>query len=151
MDNWEIIQLYAQNELISNVMPATGLKIVGTGACLPWCSISFSSERCSLHGWIPVITVQGRWQTLNKAEHFHCASVLVITEVYFVLSIGSKAVLCFVSPGCDLRCGASHWCRRSAGCRCAVLPWAVVHCADDWTRAIAVGSHSGYSFTEGSQ
>ncbi len=31
--------LFAQNELISNLMPATGLKIVGTGACLPWCSI----------------------------------------------------------------------------------------------------------------
>ncbi len=32
--NWEILQFYAQNELISNLMPATGLKIVGTGACL---------------------------------------------------------------------------------------------------------------------
>ncbi len=30
--------------LISNVMPATGLKIVGTGACLPWCSISSSFQ-----------------------------------------------------------------------------------------------------------
>ncbi len=29
-----------QNEFISNLMPATGLKIVGTGACLTWCSIS---------------------------------------------------------------------------------------------------------------
>ncbi len=26
--NWEILQFYAQNELISNVMPATGLKIL---------------------------------------------------------------------------------------------------------------------------
>ncbi len=25
-------------------MPATGLKIVGTGACLPWCSISSSFQ-----------------------------------------------------------------------------------------------------------
>ncbi len=33
MLNWEILQFYAQNELISNLMPATGLKIVGTGAC----------------------------------------------------------------------------------------------------------------------
>ncbi len=33
-----------QNELISNWMPATGLKIVGTGACLPWCSISSSFQ-----------------------------------------------------------------------------------------------------------
>ncbi len=29
---------------ISNLMPATGLKIVGTGACLPWCSISYSFQ-----------------------------------------------------------------------------------------------------------
>ncbi len=29
--NWEMLQSYAQNELISNLKPATGLKIVGTG------------------------------------------------------------------------------------------------------------------------
>ncbi len=34
----------AQNELISNWMPATGLKIVRMGACLPWCSISSSFQ-----------------------------------------------------------------------------------------------------------
>ncbi len=28
----KILELYAQNELISNFMPATGLKIVGTGS-----------------------------------------------------------------------------------------------------------------------
>ncbi len=39
-----MFKLYAQNELISNLMPATGLKIVGTGACLPWCSISSSFQ-----------------------------------------------------------------------------------------------------------
>ncbi len=38
------LQLYAQNELILNLIPATGLKIVGTGACLPWCSISSSFQ-----------------------------------------------------------------------------------------------------------
>ncbi len=38
---------YAQNELISNLMPATGLKIFGTGACLPCCSI-FSSFQNNL-------------------------------------------------------------------------------------------------------
>ncbi len=37
-----LFKSYAQNELISNSMPATGLKIVGTGVCLPLCSI-FSS------------------------------------------------------------------------------------------------------------
>ncbi len=31
-------------EIISNLMPATGLKIVGTGACLPWCSMSSSFQ-----------------------------------------------------------------------------------------------------------
>ncbi len=36
--------MYAQNEHISNLMPATGLKIVGTGASLPWCSISSSFQ-----------------------------------------------------------------------------------------------------------
>ncbi len=29
--NWEMLQFYPQNELISNLKPATGLKIVGTG------------------------------------------------------------------------------------------------------------------------
>ncbi len=29
--NWEMLKCYAQNEIISNLMPATGLKIVGTG------------------------------------------------------------------------------------------------------------------------
>ncbi len=42
-----MLKFYAQNELISNLMPATGLKITGTGACLPWCSI-FSSFQNSL-------------------------------------------------------------------------------------------------------
>ncbi len=30
--------------LISNLMPATDLKIVGTGACVPWCNISTSFQ-----------------------------------------------------------------------------------------------------------
>ncbi len=33
--NWEIVKFDAQNKIISNLMPATGLKIVGTGAFLP--------------------------------------------------------------------------------------------------------------------
>lgn len=41
--NWEVLQSYAQNYLISNLMLATGLKI-GAGACLPWCSISSSIQ-----------------------------------------------------------------------------------------------------------
>ncbi len=39
-----MIKNFARNELISNLMPATGLKIVGTGACLPWCSISLKTS-----------------------------------------------------------------------------------------------------------
>ncbi len=38
------VTFYAQNELISNLIPATGLKIVGMVACLPWCSISSSLQ-----------------------------------------------------------------------------------------------------------
>ncbi len=38
------LQFYAQNELISNLMPTAGLKIVGMGACLSWCSISSSFQ-----------------------------------------------------------------------------------------------------------
>ncbi len=36
--------MYAQNELISNLMPAPELKMDGTGACLPWRSISSSFQ-----------------------------------------------------------------------------------------------------------
>ncbi len=36
--------MYAQDELISNLIPATGLKIVGTGASLPRCSIFLSKQ-----------------------------------------------------------------------------------------------------------
>ncbi len=42
--NWDILQFYAQNELIWNLMPTTGLKIIGTGASLPRCSISSSFQ-----------------------------------------------------------------------------------------------------------
>ncbi len=35
-----MLECYAQCELISNLISAIGLTIVGTGACLPWCSIS---------------------------------------------------------------------------------------------------------------
>ncbi len=39
-----MLQFYVQNDLISNLMPGTGLRIVGMGACLPWCSISSSFQ-----------------------------------------------------------------------------------------------------------
>ncbi len=39
--NWEILHFYPLNELISNLMPATGLKKVGTGATKSWKSKKF--------------------------------------------------------------------------------------------------------------
>jgi len=42
-----MLQFYAQNELISNMIPATGLKIVGTGACfeeMDWICFSESFD-----------------------------------------------------------------------------------------------------------
>ncbi len=39
--NWEILHFFPQNELISNLMPATGLKKVGTGATKSWKSKKF--------------------------------------------------------------------------------------------------------------
>ncbi len=42
--NWDILKCYAQNELIWNLMPTTGLKIIGMGASLPRCSISSSFQ-----------------------------------------------------------------------------------------------------------
>jgi len=39
-----MLPFYPRNELILNLMPATVLKIVGTVACLPWCSISSSFQ-----------------------------------------------------------------------------------------------------------
>ncbi len=39
--NWEILHFYPLNELISNLMPATGLKKVGTGATKGWKSKTF--------------------------------------------------------------------------------------------------------------
>ncbi len=71
--------MYALNDLISNLTPATGLKIVGTGACLPWCSISSSFQNslkmsghrryAFLEFWLefgPIlhITVLKRWQII---------------------------------------------------------------------------------------
>ncbi len=38
------VNFLAKNYLISNLMHATGLKIVGTGACLPCCRISSSFQ-----------------------------------------------------------------------------------------------------------
>ncbi len=38
------MQFYVKKLLISNLMSATGLNIFGTGASLPWCSISSSFQ-----------------------------------------------------------------------------------------------------------
>ncbi len=39
--NWDILLFYTLNELISNLMPATGLKKVGTGETKDWKSKTF--------------------------------------------------------------------------------------------------------------
>ncbi len=39
--NWEMLHFYPLNELISNLMPAIGLKKVGTGATKGWKSNTF--------------------------------------------------------------------------------------------------------------
>ncbi len=86
--NWEILQFYAQNELISNLMPATGLKIVGMGACLPWCSISSyfqnSFKTSGNRGWVSGVLVLGfgpilAWYRFPAAEEF-----VVVFDVFFV-------------------------------------------------------------------
>ncbi len=42
--NGEILHFYPLNELISNLLPATGLKIVGTGATKGWKSKTFLKD-----------------------------------------------------------------------------------------------------------
>ncbi len=47
--NWEILHFYPLNELISNLMPATGLKKVGTGATKGWKSKKFEKIQLGEH------------------------------------------------------------------------------------------------------
>ncbi len=81
-------------------MPATGLKIVGTGACLLWCSISssfhlFWASRLWVSGVLvlefgPILA----WYRFPAAEEF-----VVVFDVFFVLimrqmfSIGERSGL----------------------------------------------------------
>ncbi len=53
--------------------PHRGLDLTAVRRCnrLEWACAHMASgtlERCSLHGWIPVFTVQGRWQTACLAS-----------------------------------------------------------------------------------
>ncbi len=83
-----MLQFYAQNELISNLMPATGLKIVGTGACLPWCSISSSFKQFE-DVWASRLWVSGvlllefgpilAWYRFPAAEEF-----VVVFDIFFI-------------------------------------------------------------------
>ncbi len=75
---WEMLQLYAQNELISNLMPATGLKIVGTRACLPWCSICSSIQNTEDRLGMEVMIFRS-FGGFPAAEEF-----LVAFDVFFV-------------------------------------------------------------------
>ncbi len=47
--NGEILHFYPLNELISNLMPATGLKKVGTGAAKGWKSRHFEKIQLGEH------------------------------------------------------------------------------------------------------
>ncbi len=49
MFNGYILHFYPLNELISNLMPATGLKKVGTGATKGWKSKTFEKIQLGEH------------------------------------------------------------------------------------------------------
>ncbi len=60
-------------------MPATGLKIVGTGACLPWCSISSSFQN-----------------SLKTSGHHGLWSFLVLVLVPFLPDIGFELLELYI-------------------------------------------------------
>ena len=81
--------MYAQNEPISNLMLATDLKIVGTGACLPWCNISSSfqnSLKTSEHGGYECLVVLVvEFGCILALYRFPAAEVFVVVfDVFFV-------------------------------------------------------------------
>ncbi len=82
--NRDIFKLYAQNEFISTLIPATGLKIVGMGACLPWCSMVFSKQFEDVWAsrlWVLVLEFGPilAWYRFPTAEEF-----VVIFDAFFV-------------------------------------------------------------------
>ncbi len=70
-------------------LPATYLKIFKTGACLPWCSISFFSKQFE-DVWASRLWVSGvlefgpilAWKRFPAAEEF-----VVVFDVFFCLMI----------------------------------------------------------------
>ncbi len=82
-------------------MPAIGLKIVGTGACLPWCSISSFLQKlfcflqdatCSCQGLKPQGIVMNRRVTmLEMVELFASRRIPVRGTKYFSEMIDETA------------------------------------------------------------
>ncbi len=78
---------------------------------------SGTSERCSLHGWIPVFTVQGRWQTTCMAL---CGWVICWCQCF-----GSSGSWWWWGYGMGMRMlwttntGAFYWCHFE----CTEIPW----------------------------
>ncbi len=84
-------------------MPATALKIVGTGACLPWCSISSSFQKQFEDVWESRLWVSGvlvlefgpilAWYRFPAAEEF----VVVFWRIFHLMikmfSIGERSGL----------------------------------------------------------
>ncbi len=97
--NRESLQLCAQNELISNLMPATGLKIVGRGHVIP-SSISSSIQNClNISGHQSGVSVLKfgpifAWYRFPTAEEF-----VIVFYIFFILmmlqmfSIGERSGL----------------------------------------------------------
>ncbi len=124
--NWEIFQFYAQNELISNLMPVTGLKIVGTGACLPWCSISSFQNSLKTSGqqrlWVSGVLVwnlvpflpdigfqllKSSWSSLMMCQMFSIDERSGLQAGQFssrILLLGSHAVVIAAVCGFTLSC-----------------------------------------------
>ena len=84
------------------------------------CSHSMASgtlERCSLHGWIPVFTVQGRWQTMCVAS---CG-----WAVFWCQCCESSGPWWWLGYGMGRRMlwttntGAFYWWH----CECTEIPW----------------------------
>ena len=69
---WLYIQPASQKQTTCNHTspgpphPASSPRSSETSQLDSWCNnkLETTLERCSLHGWIPVFTVQGRWQTV---------------------------------------------------------------------------------------
>ncbi len=72
-------------------MPVTGLKIVGTGVCLPWCSIPLLFEGC----WVLVMEfgIILAWYRFSAAEEFVVVFDIFHLMMHQMFSIGERSGL----------------------------------------------------------